>query len=110
MANDRYLNWAKAFLESVRSKDAALPIYCIPHGGPMDGVLALRDAFGFELLTDGLDRLDAFAKRLFPDSLARHRANLRKYVALTLPVDEIAYFHIDMVMLVDPHRLCGHIS
>jgi hypothetical protein len=110
MANDRYLNWTKVFLESVRAKDAVLPIYCIPHGGPMEGVLACRDAFGFELLTDGLDRLDAFAKRLYPDSLARHRANLRKYVALNLPVDEIAYFDIDMVMLVEPDRLFGHIE
>ncbi len=110
MANDRYLNWAKAFLESVRSKDAGLPIYCIPHGGPMKGVLALRDVFGFELLTEGLDRLDAFARRLFPNSLARHRANLRKYVALNLPVDEVAYFDIDMVMLVEPERLFGHIE
>jgi hypothetical protein len=110
MANDRYLDWAKIFLESVRSKDAALPLYCIPHGGPIEGVLALRDAFGFELLTEGIDRLDAFAKRLFPNSLARHRANLRKYVALTVPVDEIAYFDIDMVMLAEPDRLFGHIE
>jgi len=70
----------------------------------------LRDAFGFEMLTEGLDRLDGFAKRLFPDSLARHRANLRKYVALNLPVDEVAYFDIDMVMLVEPDRLFGHIE
>jgi hypothetical protein len=110
MANDRYVDWAKAFLESVRSKDSALPLYCIPHGGPMEGIHALRRAFNFELLTDGLDRLDAFAKQLFPDALARHRANLRKYVALNLPVDEIAYFDIDMVMLVEPDRLFGHVA
>ena len=42
MANDRYLGWVKAFLESVRSKDTDLPLYCIPHGGAMEGVAALR--------------------------------------------------------------------
>jgi hypothetical protein len=109
MANDRYLDWAKPFLESVRSKDAALPIYCIPHGGPMEGVLALRDTFGFDVLTEGLDRLDPFAERLFPRH-PRHRANLRKYAALTLPVDEVAYFDIDLLMLVEPKRLFGHIE
>jgi hypothetical protein len=109
MANDRYLDWAKTFLESIRSKDATLPIYCIPHGGPMEGVIALRDVFRFDLLTEGLDRLDPFAERLFPRH-PRHRANLRKYAALTLPVDEIAYFDIDMVMLVEPARLFGHIQ
>jgi hypothetical protein len=109
MANDRYLPWAKAFLESVRSKDPDLPLYCIPHVGPIDGVLALREVFGFEVLAEGLDRLDALAKRLYPFSRARHRANLRKYAALNLPVDEIAYFDIDMVMLVEPERLFGHV-
>ena len=47
---------------------------------------------------------------VYPFSRARHRANLRKYVALNLPVDEIAYFDIDMVMLIEPKRLFGHIE
>ena len=110
MANDRYLDWAKVFLESVRSQDAALPLYCIPHGGRMTGIAALRDAFNFEFITEGLDRLDAFGGRLLPYARPRHRANLRKYVSLTLPVDEVAYFDIDMVMLVEPARLFGHIE
>jgi hypothetical protein len=110
MANDRYLGWVKAFLESVRSKDPNLSLYCIPHSGSMEGVCALRGVFGFELLSDGLERLDALAKRLYPFSRVRHRANLRKYVALNLPVDEIAYFDVDMVMLVEPQRFFGHIQ
>jgi hypothetical protein len=108
LANDRYLQWAVTFLESVRSKDAKLPLYCIPHGGSMAGIFELRKAFGFEILQEGLDRLDAFAKRLYPRH-ARHRANLRKYSALTLPVDEVAYFDVDAVMLTEPSRLFGHI-
>jgi hypothetical protein len=110
MANDRYLGWVKAFLESVRSKDPELQLYCIPHVGSIEGVCGLRSAFGFELLTEGTERLDALGKRLYPFSRARHRANLRKYVALNLPVDEIAYFDIDMVMLVEPQRLFGHVA
>ena len=66
MANDRYLDWVKAFLESVRSKDPDLPLYCIPHGGPMEGVCNLRGVFGFELLSDGLERLDALDIRSRP--------------------------------------------
>jgi hypothetical protein len=110
MANDRYLGWAKTFLESVRSKDPDLPLYCIPHGGPMEGIRGLQDVYRFELLTGGVERLDALARRLYPFARARHRANLRKYVALTLPVDEIAYFDIDMVMLADPRRIFGHVA
>lgn len=110
MANDRYLEWVKAFLESVRSKDQELQLYCIPHGGSMEAVASLRRVYNFELLTDGLDRLDALAAKLYPFARARHRANLRKYVALNLPVDEILYFDIDMVMLVEPARLFGHVA
>jgi hypothetical protein len=110
MANDRYFDWAKAFLESVRSRDPDLPLYCIPHVGSIEALCALRSVYRFKLLTDGIERLDAFAKRLYPFSRARHRANLRKYVALNLPVDEIAYFDIDMVMLIDPGRLFGHVA
>ena len=109
LANDRYLGWAVTFLESVRSMDAKLPLYCIPHSGPMAGILGLRKAFGFEILQEGLDRLDAFAKRLYPRH-ARYRANLRKYSALTFPVDEVVYFDVDLVVLTEPARLFGHIQ
>jgi hypothetical protein len=109
MANDRYLDWALSFLESVRSRNARLPLYCIPHGGRMVGISGLQRAFGFEMLEEGVERLDAFGRRLFPHH-PRHRANLRKYAALTLAVDEVAYFDIDLVLLVDPARLFGHVQ
>lgn len=108
MANDRYRNWAITFLESVRAADTRLPLYCIPHGGSFGEILALRHVFGFEILDEGLNRLDAFGRRLFPFH-PRRRANLRKYAALTLPTDEVAYFDVDLVMLVEPARLFGHI-
>lgn len=108
MANDRYRHWAITFLESVRAADPSLPLYCIPHGGSFAEILALRRVFRFEILDEGLDRLDAFGRRLFPFH-PRRRANLRKYAALTLPVDEVAYFDTDLVMLADPARLFGHI-
>ena len=108
LANDRYLDWATTFLESVRSQDLKIPLYCIPHSGPTAGILGLRNAFRFEILEEGLDRLDALAKRLFPYN-PRQRANLRKLSALSLPVDEVAYIDADAVMLVEPMRLFGHI-
>src|SRR5579872_3746154 len=97
LANDRFLKWAITFLESIRARDATLPLYCIPHSGATTQIRGLRQAFGFEILEDGLDRLDAFAQRLFPRH-PRYRANLRKYAALTLPVDEVGYFDADTIM------------
>ena len=110
LANDRYFDWATIFLESVRRRDSTLPLFCIPHGGAMDRIRALRRIFDFEMLEDGIDRLDAFAEQLFPDpTTAPYRGNLRKYAALTLPVEEVAYFDIDTAMLIEPRRLFGHI-
>ena len=108
MANDRYRDWAVAFLESVRALDARLPLYCIPHRGSFAAIRLLRHTFGFEILEEGIERLDAFARRLYRFH-PRHRANLRKYAALTLPVSEVAYFDIDLLLLVEPRRLFGHI-
>ncbi|HZT89550.1 MAG TPA: hypothetical protein VFA12_16370 [Stellaceae bacterium] len=108
MANDRYRDWVVGFLESVRTLDPHLPLFCIPHSGSIDKIVPLGRVFGFEMLHDGVDRLDAFARRLFPFH-PRHRANLRKYAALTLAVDEVAYFDVDLLMLVEPARLFGHI-
>jgi hypothetical protein len=108
LASDNYFHWTLSFLESVRSKTGKLPLYCIPHHGLMKKIADLRRAFDFEILQEELDRLDAFAQRLYPRH-ARYRANLRKYSALSLPVDEVAYFDVDVVMLADPTRLFGHI-
>src|SRR5262249_42801912 len=93
-----------------RRRDSTLPLFCIPHGGAMDRIRSLRRILGFEMLEDGIDRLDAFAEQLFPDpGSAPYRGNLRKYAALTLPFEEVAYFDIDTGMLIEPRRLFGHI-
>jgi hypothetical protein len=109
MANDRYYRWALTFLESVREQNEDLPLYWIPYDDEVARVRALRSAFRFEQIDVDFTALDAFANRLFP-SLPKRRANLRKYVALGLPYDEIAYFDIDTMVLVDPTRLFGHVK
>lgn len=109
MANDRYYRWALTFLESVREQSADLPLYWIPYDEDVAQVSSLRGAFRFERIDVDFTALDAFANRLFP-SLPMRRANLRKYVALGLPCDEIAYFDIDTMVLVNPARLFGHVK
>ena len=109
MANDHYYRWAVTFLESVREQTADLPLYWIPYDDDVARVRSLRSAFRFEQVDVDLNALDAFANRLFP-SLPKRRANLRKYVALGLPCDEVAYFDIDTMVLVNPARLFGHVK
>jgi len=109
MANDRYYGWALAFLESIRERNAQLPLYWIPYDENVSKIGSLSAAFGFERLEADFSTLDAFADRLFPSRPAK-RANLRKYAALRLPYDEIAYFDVDSVVLIDPERLLGHVK
>ena len=108
MANDRYYRWTLTFLESVRERNARLPLYWIPYDECVSKVASLRAAFGFERIEADFSALDAFANRLFPARPSK-RANLRKYAALQLDHDEIAYFDVDSVVLIDPERLFGHV-
>ncbi|HTZ80544.1 MAG TPA: hypothetical protein VMC10_21725 [Stellaceae bacterium] len=108
LANDRYYAWAVTFLESIRERNARQPLYCIPYDAETARIRSLRGAFDFEMVDADFGALDAFADRLFPNR-PPNRANLRKYAALQIDCDEVAYFDIDMVLLVDPARLFGHV-
>jgi len=108
MANDQYYNWTIGFLESVRARNSVLPIFWIPYDSDTKRVASLRQAFNFEMVDVDFSALDAFADRLFPRRPARRR-NLRKFAALALDYDEVAYFDVDLVLCIDPARLFGHI-
>ena len=69
----------------------------------------MRRAVNFEKVDVDFNALDAFADRLFPARPPRRR-NLRKYAALALHYDEVAYFDVDLVLCIDPARLFGHIG
>jgi len=109
MANDRYYNWTVGFLESVRVRNSAIPIFWIPYDSDTNRIASLRRAFDFETVDIDFNALDVFADRLFLARAARRR-NLRKYAALALDYDEIAYFDVDLVLCIDPARLFGHIK
>lgn len=108
MANDRYYHWTVGFLESVRCRNSVLPIFWIPYDSHTRRIASLRRAFDFEMADVSFSALDTFADRLFPSRPARRR-NLRKYAALGLPYDEVAYFDVDLVLCIDPVRLFGHV-
>jgi hypothetical protein len=109
MANDRYYDWAVAFLESVRTLNATLSLHCIPYDLETTRIASLGRAFDFEMIDIDFSAFDAFADRLFPRRPAKRR-NIRKYAALELELDEVAYFDIDVVLCVDPARLFGHVE
>jgi len=109
MANDRYYNWTVGFLESVRCRNSVLPIFWIPYDSHTRRIASLRRAFDFEMADVNFSALDAFADRLFPSRPAKRR-NLRKYAALALQYDEVAYFDVDLVLCIDAARLFGHVK
>jgi hypothetical protein len=109
MANDRYYDWALTFLQSLREHNATLPLHFIPYDDNTGRILSLRRHFGFEPVPFDYARIDAFARRLFPNR-DWNLGNLRKYAALDLDYDELAYFDVDMLLFADPARLFGHIA
>src|ERR1700730_2109739 len=93
----------------MRAQNATLPLYCIQYDSQTKRIASLGRAFNFEMIDIDFTALDAFADRLFPRRPAKRR-NTRKYAALELKCDEVAYFDIDVVLCADPARLFGHVK
>ncbi|HYM02621.1 MAG TPA: hypothetical protein VET85_06715 [Stellaceae bacterium] len=108
-ANDRYYDWTLPFLQSIREHNADLKLYLIPYDDHVDKTLALRRHFDFEPIDADLAAIDGFSERLFP-AHRRERGNMRRFAALQIDCDEVAYFDVDMVLCADPARLFGYVS
>ncbi len=114
LANDRYYDWTVLFLESVRRNNATLPLYCVPFDDRHRRVRDLRHAFDFEMLKVERSPFDALVDEIrgprpLYESLPAHGI-FRRFLALDLDYDEIAYLDVDTALLVDPDRLFGHVS
>jgi hypothetical protein len=114
VANDRYYDWTLIFLESLRRQNATLPLYCIPFDEQHARVRSLRHAFEFEMLEVEKSPFDDFIdefrwSRFTLDTLSQY-GTFRRFLALELDYDEVAYFDVDTALLVDPDRLFGHVS
>src|ERR1700737_5553142 len=109
IANDKIVNWLLPFLESYLATNAATPLYLIPYD---DNVALTRRAAGIYGVhfgePDSAD-LDALARRLYP-MFPGHRRRLRKFLALALPLDEVIYLDVDIILFRDFREVFGRLE
>lgn len=100
VANDRVAMWLLPFLESYRATNAATDLYLIPYDENVELTRRAAQVYGAIWVDDGLEALDALARRLYP--LAPYlRRRLRKLQALALPLDRVIYLDVDTILFRD---------
>ncbi len=109
IANDRVIDWLLPFLESYIATSASIPLYLIPYDDNLARTRQVAAAYGVEVVSLDSGELDALARRLYPLNPG-HRRRLRKLLALTLPLDEVIYLDVDVILLQDFTRVLGHIE
>lgn len=100
IANDKVYDWVVPFLESWRQTNADTPLHVIPYDDNCELTRRACEAFGATFAEPDNAALDALAKRLYP-LYPKHRRRLRKFLSLALPLDEVLYVDVDIVLLRD---------
>ena len=100
VANDKVMHWLVAFLESWKATNAHLPVYLIPYDENVETTRRVAQAYGVTFADIDSVALDALAKKLYPLGWNK-RNRLRKLLSLTLPLDEVIYFDVDILLFRD---------
>ena len=100
IANDKVYDWLLPFLESWRQTNADTPLYVIPYDDNCEMTRRACRVFGATFAEPDNQALDALSKRLYP-LYPKHRRRLRKFLSLALPLDEVLYVDVDIVLLRD---------
>ena len=109
VANDKVMHWLLAFLESWKATNAGLPVYLIPYDENTAMTRRVADAYGVTFADVDSVALDALSKRLYPLGWNK-RNRLRKLLSLTLPLDEVIYFDVDILLFRDLAPTLGRLE
>jgi hypothetical protein len=110
VGNDKIIDWLLPFLESYRATNAHLPIYLIPYDENVTLTRRAADAYGAHFVEETPDEIDRLALELYPGFFNSHRRRLRKLHALALPLDEVAYVDVDVVLFRDLAPIFGKLE
>jgi hypothetical protein len=106
IANDKIINWLLPFLESYLATNAATPLYLIPYDENVALTRRAAEVYGIHFVEPDSAELDALAKRLYP-MFPGYRRRLRKFLCLALPLDEVIYLDVDIILFRDFRKMFG---
>lgn len=109
IANDKVIDWLLPFLESYQETSAATPLYLIPYDDNLTRTRRAADLYGIEVVDVDNAELDELAKRLYPFNPG-HRRRLRKLLALALPLDEVVYLDVDIILFQNFSEIFGKLE
>ena len=110
VGNDKIIDWLLPFLESYRDTNAGLPLYLIPYD---DNIALTRRAakiYGATFVEDEPTEIDKLSHELYPGIFNSNRRRLRKLQALALPLDEVAYVDVDVILFRDFTPIFGRLE
>lgn len=109
VANDKVMHWLVAFLESWTRTNAHLPVHLIPYDENVELTRRVARAYGVTFADVDSVALDALSKKLYPLGWNK-RNRLRKLLSLTLPLDEVIYFDVDILIFRDLAPILGKLE
>jgi hypothetical protein len=100
LANDRVIEWAIGFFESLRVHEPALPLVMIPFDDRTDRLRALADRYRYTIFEPPwLAELDEIGKRFHPPEETVPRHTYRKFAVFDGPLERFIFSDVDIVLL-----------
>lgn len=101
VGNDKIIDWLLPFLESYRDTNSSLPLYLIPYDDNVAMTRRAADVYGAVYVGEEPIEIDRLSHELYPGIFNSNRRRLRKLQALALPLDEVAYVDVDVILFRD---------
>ena len=110
VGNDKIIDWLLPFLESYAQTNAHLPLYLVPYDENVAQTRRAAEIYGAHFIEEVPEAIDRLAAELYPGPFNGNRRRLRKLQALALPLDEVAYVDVDVVLFRDFSPLFGRLE
>lgn len=110
VGNDKIIDWLLPFLESYRDTNSSLPIYLIPYDDNVAMTRKAADIYGATYVEEEPKEIDKLSQELYPGFFNNNRRRLRKLQALALPLDEVAYVDVDVILFRDFTPIFGKLE
>jgi len=110
VGNDKIIDWLLPFLESYLATNSTLPIYLIPYDDNVAMTRRAAEIYGATFIEEEPKEIDKLAHELYPGLFNNNRRRLRKLQALALPLDEVAYVDVDVILFRDFTPIFGRLK
>ncbi len=110
VGNDKIIDWLLPFLESYLATNASLPLYLIPYDDNVAMTRRAAEIYGATFVEEEPVEIDRLSHELYPGLFNNNRRRLRKLQALALPLDEVAYVDVDVLLFRDFTPAFGRLS